>query len=148
MPSRSWIGETLPNPDFVHPVEVFQGFFDVAHPCRHDEELSSDRRSSKSRSKKSTKFSSKNRPEIVEISGLRPNFAKNASERAMGVLPDVPVATPSEPAAPQERPGRAQGAPQNVPRAPRSAPEASAEHPGSVPNRPKSPPMGPRTIFH
>ena len=109
---------------------------------------SSDRRSSKSRSKKSIEFSSKNRSEIVEISGLRPSFAKNASQSAMGVLPDVPGAPPSEPAAPQERPGRALGAPQNVPRASGSAPEASPECPGSAPNRPKSPPRGPRAIFH
>ena len=39
MPCRSWIGETSPNPDFVRPVEVFQGFFDIAHPCRHDESV-------------------------------------------------------------------------------------------------------------
>ena len=39
MPCRSWIGETSPNPDFVRPVEVFQGFFDIAHHCRHDESV-------------------------------------------------------------------------------------------------------------
>ena len=39
MPCRSWIGEASPNPDFVRPVEVFQGFFDIAHPCRHDESV-------------------------------------------------------------------------------------------------------------
>ena len=109
---------------------------------------SSSRRSSTSRSKKSIEFSSKNQSEIVEISGLRPSFAKNASERAMGVLPDVPGAPPSEPGAPQGRPGRALGAPQDVPRASGSAPEASSERPGSAPNRPKSPPRGPRAILH
>ena len=109
---------------------------------------SSDRRSSKSRSKKSIKFSSKNRSEIVKISGLRPDFAKNASVRAMGALPDVPGAPPSEPGAPQGRPGRALGAPQDVPRASGSAPEASSERPRSAPNRPKSPPRGPRAILH
>ena len=30
MAFRSWIGETSPNPDFVRPVEVFQGLFDIA----------------------------------------------------------------------------------------------------------------------
>ena len=39
MPYRSWIDETSSNPDFVRPVEVFQGFFDIAHPCRHDESV-------------------------------------------------------------------------------------------------------------
>ena len=39
MPCRSWIGETSPKPDFVRPVEVFQGFFDIAHPCRRDESV-------------------------------------------------------------------------------------------------------------
>ena len=39
VPYRSWIDETSPNPDFVRPVEVFQGFFDIAHPCRHDESV-------------------------------------------------------------------------------------------------------------
>ena len=107
---------------------------------------SSDRRSSKSPSKHTIEFSSKNRTEIVKISGLHPNFAKNASERAMGVLLDAPGAPPSEPAAPQERPGRGLGAPQDVPRASGSAPEASPERPGSAPNRPESPPRGPRAI--
>ena len=93
-------------------------------------------------------FSSKNRTEVVEISGLRPSFAKNASQSAMGVLPDVPGAPPSEPAAPQERPGRALGAPQDVPRASGSAPEASSERPRSAPNRLKSPPRSPRAILH
>ena len=62
---------------------------------------SSDRRSSKSRSTKSIEFSSKNQTEIVEISGLHPNFAKSASERAMGVLPDIP-ADPGPPQASQQ----------------------------------------------
>ena len=31
-PCRLWIGETSLNPVFVRPVEVFQGFFDIAHP--------------------------------------------------------------------------------------------------------------------
>jgi len=39
MPCRSRIGETSPNLDFVRPVEVFQGFFDIAHHCRHDESV-------------------------------------------------------------------------------------------------------------
>ena len=39
MPSRPWIGKTSPNPDFVHTVEFFQGFFDIAHPCWHDESV-------------------------------------------------------------------------------------------------------------
>ena len=64
---------------------------------------SSDRQSCKSRPTKSIEFSSKNQTKIVKTRGLRPNLAKNASERAMGVLPDVPVAPPSGPAAPQER---------------------------------------------
>ena len=85
---------------------------------------------------------------IVKTLGLRPNLPKNECERAMGVLPDVPVASPRGPAAPQEHPGRALGALQNVPRASGSAPEASSERPGSAPNRPKSLPRGPRTIFH
>ena len=109
---------------------------------------SSSRRSSKSRSKKSIEFSSKNQSEIVKISGLRPDFAKNASIHAMGALPDVPGAPPSEPGTPQGHPGRALGAPQDVPRASGSAPEASPERPGSAPNRPESPPKGPRAIFH
>ena len=140
----TWIGRTSPNPDFVRPVEVFQGFFDIAHPCRHDESVV-ERSTIIQKSFEKIKFSSKNRSEIVEISGLRPNFTKNASERAMGVLPDVPGATPSEPEAPQERPGRAQGASQNVPRASRSAPEASAERPGSVPGASRGVPGRPGT---
>ena len=37
--SRTWTGRTSPNPDFVRPVEVFQGFFNIAHPCWRDQNV-------------------------------------------------------------------------------------------------------------
>ena len=108
---------------------------------------SSERRSSKCRSQKSIEFSSKNRTKIAEKSSLQPNQAKNASERPSTVLRDVPVAPPSGPAAPWERPGSPAGASRIVPGPSGSAPEASPELPGSDSNRPRSPRRCPQTVF-
>ena len=93
--------------------------------------LSSDRRSSKSRSKKSIEFSSKNQTKIIEKSGLCPYLTKNASERASRILRDAPVARPCGQTVPRGRPGSALGAPWSAPRASRSPPEASPNRPGT-----------------
>ena len=97
---------------------------------------SSDRRSSKSRSTKSIEFSSKNRTEIVGKSGLRSNFAKNASKRAVGVLPDL-----------WERPRASHQLLRGVLGGPWGRPRTSRERPGALPKHPRSvpgaPPIGP-----
>ena len=92
MPSRSWIGETSPNPDFVRPVEVFQGFFDIAHPCRHDES-------------------------VVE----RSTIIQKSFDKINRILPqNVPRASGSAPEASPERPSSAPNRPKSPPRGPRT----------------------------
>ena len=110
MSSRSWMAKRRQTLILCALARFLKVFLTSRIPADAMKASSSDRGSSKSRSTKSIEFSSKNRTEVVEILGLRPNLAKNASERVMGVLPDVSGAPPSEPAAPQERSGRAPGA--------------------------------------
>ena len=147
MPCRSWIGETSPNPDFVRPVEVFQGFFDIAHPCRHDESVVE--RSTiiqKSFEKIDRIFiekSIRNRRNIGSAPKLREKRIRTRHGGAPGRPGSAPERARSPSGASWEGPGGAPGRPASG-----SAPEASSERPGSVPNRPKSPPRGPRAILH
>ena len=141
MPCRSWIGETSPNPDFVRPVEVFQGFFDIAHPCRHDESVV----------ERSTiiqkSFEKINRIFIEKTNRNHQNIGSAPKLREKRIR-TRPGSAPGRPGSAPERASSPSGAPQDVPRASGSAPEAPPERPGSAPNRPKSPPRNPRAILH
>ena len=117
MPCRSWIGETSPNPDFVRPVEVFQGFFDIAHPCRHDESVVE-------------------RSTIIQKSFEKINriFIKksNRNHRNIGSAPKLREKRI------RTRHGGAPGRPGGRPRS-----RTSRERPGALPKRPRSVPGAP-----
>ena len=132
-PCRSWIGETSPNPDFVRPVDVFQGFFDIAHPCRHDESVVE--RSTiiqKSFEKINQIFiekSIRNRQNIRSAPRLR---EKRIRTRHGGRLRTS-----------QERPRASQEPLRGVLGRPWGRPRTSRERPGALPKRPRSVPGAP-----
>ena len=147
MSSRSWIGETSPNPDFVRPVEVFQGFSDIAHPCRHDESVVE--RSTiiqKSFDKINRIFIEKLNKKRQNI-GSAPKPGKKRIQTRHGGAPGHPSSAPkrasSSSGASWEGPGSAPECLESVQERFRSILEASWERPQS----PQVAPKGPQNDF-
>ena len=109
MPCRSRIGETSPNLDFVRPVEVFQGFFDIAHHCRHDESVVERstiiQKSFEINNRIFIKKSNRNRRNIASAPKLREKPIRTRH----GGTPGRPGSDPDRASNPSERPGRGLG---------------------------------------
>ena len=152
MPCRSWIDETSPNPDFVRPVEVFQGFFDIAHPCRHDESVVE--RSTiiqKSFEKIDRIFiekSIRNRRNIGAAPKLREKRIRTRHGGAPGRPGSAPERARSPSGASWEGPGGTPGRPESVRERSRSVLGASRERPQSPQIAPKGPKSDFASIFH
>ena len=143
----TWIGRTSPNPDFVRPVEVFQGFFDIAHHCRHDESVVE--RSTiiqKSFEKINQIFIEKlirNRRNFRSAPRLREKRIRTRHRGAPGHPWSAPERARSPSGASWEGPGGAPGRPESVRERSRSVLGASQERPQS----PQIAPKGPQSDF-
>ena len=152
MPCRAWMGETSLNPDFVRPVEVFQGFFDIAHPCRHDESVVE--RSTiiqKSFEKINQIFiekSIRNRRYIGSAPRLREKCIRTCHGGAPGRPGSAPERARSPSGASWEGPGGTPGRLESVRERSRSVLGASRERTQSPQIAPKGPKSDFASIFH
>ena len=137
----TWIGRTSPNPDFVRPVEVFQGFFDIVHPCWHHESIVERSTIIQKLFDKINRIfietSNKNRRKIgsvsipdekrvrtrLEDSPRRPGSAPVQPNSASGASRECPQSALERPESVQERSRGVPEPPRNAPDRPRCAPD-------------------------
>ena len=132
----------------MRPVEVFQGFFNIAHPCWRDQNVI-ERTTiiQKSFAKTNRIFiekSNKNRRKIESA-------AQPGKKRVRMLLDDAsgrPGSAPEQPDSSSGASWESCGASRSVRGRSGSAPEASPELPGSASNRPRSPRRCPRSFSH
>ena len=136
----TWIGRTSPNPDFVRPVEVFQGFFDIVHPCWHHESIVERstiiQKSFEKINRIFTEKSNKNHRKIGSVSIPDEKRVRTRLEESPRRPGSAPVQPNSASGASRECPGSALERPESVQERSRGVPEP----PRNAPDRPRCAP--------